>query len=661
MKRIGKEILLLDGAMGTQLQAAGFGEEGIPEALNIENSELIQSIHAAYLSAGSDIITTNTFGANRLKTEAAGYKVSDVIHAAVRNAREAIKASGKKAYIALDIGPTGKMIDLLSGISFEDAYELFREQAVAGEVAGADLILFETFGDLSELKAGILAAKENTQLPIFCSLTFQEDGRTLMGADVQTAVFSLQDMGLAAIGINCSLGPKETFPLFEQMASIAKIPVFVQPNAGLPRQEGDQTVFDVDVASFLENMKQMLDVGAAVVGGCWGTTPAYIAALREVLDAAPKGANPSPFPALNKDWVREKIESAYPSCCSLTRSVGLGNRVRIIGERINPTGKKLLKQALVDGKYEYVEDEAVAQLHAGADIININAGLPDIDEGEALSEIVKRLSKRVNMPLMIDCKVPEYLEAAVRACRGKPIINSVSGEQENMDAVFPIVQKYGTAVIALTLDEKGIPKTAEDRIDILKKIIKEAKKYGITKDRIIVDPLALTVSAEAAGLQETMRALRMAKDTFGVCTTLGASNVSFGLPVRPLLNGAFLSMAVYAGLDAPITDPTVESYMDAIRAAEVLTGKDAGADDFIWYAKRKSADVSEGSSSITSSNPSVVPELSEIILGGFEDKAVQATEILLKTKTPLEIIDDVIVPTMEQSGKLYEKGTIFLP
>jgi 5-methyltetrahydrofolate--homocysteine methyltransferase len=665
LKEIGKRILLLDGAMGTQLQAAGLGEGELPEAWNLQKPEVIKRIHADYLKAGSDIITTNTFGANRLKAEAAGYHVADLITAAVKNAKEAVAASGRPAYVALDIGPTGKMIDLLDGISFEEAYELFAEQAQAGTAAGADLILFETFTDISEIKAGVLAAKEVSKLPVFCSLTFQDDGRMLMGTDVETAVLSLQDMGIAAIGINCSLGPADTLPLLAQMAQLSKIPVFVQPNAGLPQQQGDLTFYEVDVQTYVEYMMKMLQAGASLAGGCCGTTPAYIEALKEAVDAAGGAAEKKQFPALSPAWRKKKIEASLPSACSIARSVRIGERVRVIGERINPTGKKALKEALHAGDYDFVEDEAVAQLAAGAEIINVNAGLPDIDEGEALTQIVKRLSKRVNMPLMIDCKIPEYMERAVRACRGKPILNSVSGEQESMDAVFPIAAKYGTAVIALLLDERGIPATAEDRMRILEKILKEAKKYGIGPDRIIADTLALTVSAEAKGLGESMRALRMAREQYGVCTTLGASNVSFGLPERPLLNAAFLSMAVYAGLDAPITDPTNAAYMDALRAAEVLVGKDEGAEAYVWYSKRKDAGVAEGASSImtpaVAAPGAAAPDLSEIILGGFEDKAPEAARALLETQTPAEIIDTVIVPAMEHIGRLYEDGTIFLP
>jgi 5-methyltetrahydrofolate--homocysteine methyltransferase len=650
---------LFDGAMGTALQLAGLSGGELPEAYNIEKADVVQSIHRSYLQAGCDVLTTNTFGANGLKVKDSGYTVAQVIAAAVENCRKAIADLNGDAFVALDIGPSGKLMDLAGGFDFDAAYELFREQVVGGAAAGADLILFETFTDIVELKAGILAAKEHSDLPVFCSLTFEDTGRMLMGTDPATAVRIVQDMGISAVGVNCSLGPADMLPLVREMAEVAKIPVLAQPNAGLPRIEDGQTYYDVDAEDYARCMAEILEAGAAVVGGCCGTTPAHIRALRDRIDAIKDEQKRERFPALRSGWLEEKITKAYPSSCSVTNSVVLDGRVRVIGERINPTGKKKLKEALIAGDYAYTLSEAIAQAEAGADIVNVNAGLPDIDEGEALLQIVRGISARGDIPLMIDCKIPEYTEKAVRYCRGKAIINSVSGEQASMDEVLPIAAKYGTAVVALALDENGIPASAEARLEILEKILKEAARYGIGRDRIIVDMLALTVSAEPGAVMESLKAITWAKEVYGVAATLGASNVSFGLPERKLINGAFLSMAVYAGLDAPITDPTVSEYIDIIRSAEVLVGRDPGAESYIGYNQKKQA----GAGDLGGGAVSVKSELSlaAIIEGGFEDRAAAATKTLLTEHEPLWVIDHVIVPAMEEIGRRYEDGTIFLP
>ena len=655
-----KKTIIFDSAMGTALQDAGMKSGELPEVYNIEHPQIVQAIHLENIKAGSDVVSTNTFGASRPKLEGSGYEPEQVIRAAVENARAAVAqyraqtmsgagsdsvyglcvgegddghgregadaapasdivhetcagaglrhdpdavhedragrsgncndrqgdgstpaadAGARTVFVALDVGPTGKLVNFTEGFGFDEAYEVFREQVVCGEQAGADLILFETFGDITELKAGILAAKENTSLPVFCSMTFDENARMLMGSDPETAVLNIQDMGIDAVGVNCSLGPKDILGIAARMLSVSKIPVIVQPNAGMPRVQDGRTLYDVGPEEYALAMREMAQAGAAVCGGCCGTTPAYIQAMRAALNAAPQSA----YPALGRGYYAAKAAAACPSACAVATNVRLDGRVRIIGERINPAGKKKLREALLDGNYDYAVEEALAQMADGADIIDVNAGMPGIDEKEVLIEMVRRISLRGRIPLMIDCKNPEDMEQAVRYCNGKPILNSVSGEQANMDAVFPIAAKYGTALIALTIDEEGIPKTAKKRLAILEKILKEAATYGIGKDRIIVDMLALTVSAEQDGLRESLEALRLAAQEYGVRTTLGASNISFGLPERPLLNAAFLAMAVYAGLDAPITDPTIPEYLDMLKAAEVLTGRDRDAEDYIAH------------------------------------------------------------------------------
>jgi 5-methyltetrahydrofolate--homocysteine methyltransferase len=663
---LGKKIIVFDGAMGTQLQAAGLMCGELPEVLNIESADVVKDIHLKYLNAGCDVVTTNTFGANRLRAEGSGYSVYDLVSNAVKNCRSAVRESGKDAFVALDIGPSGKMIGMMGDIDFDEAYELNKEQVLAGVDAGADLIIFETFSDLYEIKTGILAAKENSDLPVFCTLTFEKDGRMLMGSDVETTIYALQDMGIDAIGINCSLGPQDTLPLIEKMAKISKLPIIVQPNAGLPKEKDGETYYDVEIGPYVEYMLKMLDAGVAVCGGCCGTSPDYIAALRAAIDAVPEDEQKRRFPGIDPAFLASKIEASVPSICATTKTTLMDGRVRVIGERINPTGKKILKEALIKGDYDYVLEEAVSQTSAGAEIIDINAGSPDIDEGAVLEQMVRAISGKGDIPLMIDGKVPEYIDRAVRICRGKPIINSVSGEKESMDAIFPIAAKYGTPVIALTLDDNGLPGSAAERIDILKKIIEEAAKYGIGKDRIVADTLALTVSVEADSLGESVRALKMAKEVCGVKTTMGSSNVSFGLPDRPLVNSTFLAMAVYAGLDAPITDPTVAAYMDTIRAAEVLTGKDLGAEDYVSSRVVKPVDEAKvAADAIADFKAKEKREdgalLKEHIISGAPEKAAAETEVILGNHDPLWIIDHIIVPVMEKIGDDYEDGTIFLP
>jgi 5-methyltetrahydrofolate--homocysteine methyltransferase len=794
-----KKIIIFDSAMGTALQEAGMKSGELPEAYNIEHPEIVQAIHFENLKSGSDVVTTNTFGASRPKLEGSGYEPEQVIRAAVRNAQAAVaqyriqerredgaadvdesnviceddsrdedlgfvsgsvrgagvedesdvtcaggcggtglepvsdvvrgvgvdegdvtcvgspRGTGlepdpgaRTVFVALDVGPTGKLLNFTEGFGFDEAYEVFREQVVCGAQAGADLIIFETFGDITELKAGILAAKENTSLPVFCSMTFDENARMLMGSDPETAVLNIQDMGIDAVGVNCSLGPKDILGIAARMLAVSKIPVIVQPNAGMPRVQDGRTLYDVGAEEYALAMQEMAKTGAAVCGGCCGTTPAYIQAMRAALSAAPQSA----YPALSRGYYAAKAAAACPSACAVATNVRLDGRVRIIGERINPAGKKKLREALLDGNYDYAVEEALAQVAAGADIIDVNAGMPGIDEKEVLIEMVRRISLRGRIPLRIDCKNPEDMEQAVRYCNGKPILNSVSGEKASMDVVFPIAAKYGTALIALTIDEEGIPKTAEKRLGILEKILKEAATYGIGKDRIIVDMLALTVSAEQDGLRESLEALRLAGEQYGVKTTLGASNVSFGLPERPLLNAAFLAMAVYAGLDAPITDPTIPEYLDMLKAAEVLTGRDRDAEDYIAHVLAKpeapnrtaSNPSRPGTSALSSVAPAIpsantasspstscsaqnktpskpvgtsastqnstVPDLdstpaaerlTEVIIGGFIDAAEEATADVLADRAPGQVIDDIIVPAMGIIGDRYEDGRIFLP
>ncbi|PKM84596.1 MAG: homocysteine methyltransferase [Firmicutes bacterium HGW-Firmicutes-11] len=676
-ERLKHGILVGDGAMGTMLQRMELDAGHVPEVLNFTKAEQIRQIHVDYFSKGCDFVTTNTFGANRLKTGESGYTVEEIMKQGVALAKAAadlVSGDGKPRYVALGLGPIGKLMRPTGDLAFEDAVQLFKEQILPGVSAGADLLLIETISDLYEMKAAVIAAREVCDLPLFCSVTFQEDGRMLMGADPLTVVTVLQDLGIDAIGVNCSLGPVQMIPIVKEILQYSHIPVLVQPNAGLPRLSKGETVFDVDIPQFIEAMEEMMEAGVSVVGGCCGTTPEYIRSLvdraKAINDKRAKSTQTGTTAALARDMADLP---RYTAVASSRKTVLLDDRIRVIGERINPTGKSALKEALREGDLTYIENEAIAQVKAGAAILDINVGLPGIDEKEMMLEAVRRVSAVVDVPLQIDSADPEVLEAAVRSYNGRPIINSVNGKQSVMDAVFPIAQKYGACLIALTLDDAGLPETTEQRVAIAEKIIKEAESYGIGRERILVDCLTLTVSAQQRAGRDTLAAIREVKQRFGVKTTLGASNVSFGLPNRKLLNRTFLAMALEAGLDAPITDPLVEDYMDAIRAYETLAGKDVDSRDFIaCYGGGAESSTKSGSVSADAKGFATEPgikqaavsqeqQLTDIILNGFQDRAAAVTANLLTSKEPLAIVEEIIIPALEVVGSDYESGVRFLP
>lgn len=689
-ERFNKQIILFDGAMGTMLAQGGLLTTKTPEVLNFTHSQSLENIFTSYFDAGSDVVTTNTFGANRYKTEGCGYQTAELVAQGVKVARQAAKkaeqkllaqgASPEKAqkYVALDVAPIGKLMAPYGELTFEEAYDMFQEQVTAGEAAGADLILFETFTDIAELRTAILAAKEHTSLPVFCTVTFQEDGRMLLGTDPRTMVNIVQDLGVDVLGVNCSLGPTQMIPIVEEILAYSRIPVLVQPNAGLPKIQDGQTVYDVSIAEYAESMLVMLEAGIAVAGGCCGTTPEFIGALSNLVKQLDDQEARKRFPALQGRTV-----PAVTAVSSPTKTVELNGRIRIIGERINPTGKKALKEALKTGDYIHVENEAIRQAEAGADVLDVNVGLPEIDEKQAMLLAVERISAVVDLPLQIDSSSPQVLEAAVRAYPGKAIINSVSGKQSVMDSVFPIAKKYGSCLIALTLDERGLPQNTQERLEIADKIIKTAAEYGIGPERIIVDCLTLTVSAQQSAGLDTLEAIRQVKARYGVKTTLGASNVSFGLPQRKAVNRTFLAMALAAGLDAPITDPTVPDYVQTIRAFEVLSNKDQESMEFIEYCKTHpetapgnpptGAAGSAGTSGLAvphgmlktaggkNTNGQEEISFSQIILKGYVQRAKPAVTALLETKKPLEIVEQIIIPALTQVGKDYETGVKFLP
>lgn len=631
---ITKEFIFFDGAMGTMLQQRGLKTGEIPETYNIIHPEIIKEIHEEYLKAGANIITTNTFGANELKLKNSGYSVEEIVTNAVKIAKE---AKGEK-YVALDIGPIGQMLEPIGTLSFERAYEIVKRQVVAGVKAGCDLILIETVSDLYEAKAAVLAAKENSNLPVFCTMTFEEDGRTFTGTDPTNMVSLLEGLGVDALGVNCSLGPGELLPIVEEILKYSSIPVMVQPNAGLPKIVDGETMYNVSVEEFSNHLKTMAEKGVCILGGCCGTNEEFIRKLVSEL----KGKTPKPLE--NK---------GYTTVCSPSKTVILGNGVKVIGERINPTGKKKFKEALKNNNIDYILTEAINQMEAGADILDVNVGLPEINETEMMVKVIKEIQSIINLPLQIDSSSPEVIEAAARIYNGKPIINSVNGKDQVMNQVFPIAKKYGACVVGLTLDEGGIPSKAEDRFKIAEKIVNKAKEYGIEKENILIDCLVLTASAQQEEVMETLKAVRLVKEKLGVKTLLGVSNVSFGLPNRELLNQTFLSMALVQGLDAPILNPNNKAIMDVIKSFKVLANIDKEAKKYIdensnVEVKQEIQGTSKG-------------DLKDIIIKGIKEEAAKITNELLKTNDSLTIVDNYLIPALDVVGGKFERGEIFLP
>ncbi len=640
------EFLVFDGAMGTMLQSYGMKAGEIPERYNLERAEVIAGIHSAYIEAGAQVLTTNTFNANRFKLAGTGLNLAAVIRTAVEIARWTAK-DNEEILVALDIGPLGQLMEPYGTLGFDEAYEAFAEQIRAGAAAGADLILIETMSDLYEAKAAILAARENADLPVFCTMTFQEDGRTLTGADPLTVVNVLQSLGVTALGINCSLGPKEVLPLVREMLRFAQVPVLVQPNAGLPQLVGEDMVFQITPADFAAYGREMAAAGVRILGGCCGTTPAHIKALKNMLADLKPVAIKAP---------------RLTAASSGTTTVPLGGPVKIIGERINPNGKRRLQKALREGELDYLLREAVDQQDNGAHILDLNVGLPEIDEKAVMVKAVKEIQGVVNLPLQIDSVTPEVIEAAVRIYNGRPIINSVNGEAKSMAALLPIVKKYGCLVVALTLDEHGIPKTAEERLAIAERIIKTAAEYGIPKEDIIVDCLVLTASAQQQEVQETVKALRLVKEKLGVKTTLGVSNVSFGLPARDLLNRTFLAAALAAGLDAPIMNPLDAEMRATVKAFNVLWNHDRDGQEFIaTYAGLEDKAGKKAEDQAKAQSEAERKELTKIVLAGLKEEAAKAVRALLKEEDGLAIVDRYLIPALDRVGDGYEKGELFLP
>ena len=628
--------------MGTMLQAKGLPVGATPELTALEHPEWLLDIHRAYVEAGAQILYANTFGANREKLSHCGKTVEEIVPAAVALAKEAAQG---RALVALDIGPTGQLLEPTGILDFETAVDIFAQVVKAGAAAGADLIVIETMTDLQEARAALLATKENSSLPVLVTMTYEATGRTFLGCSPAAAALTLEGMGADAIGVNCSLGPREMPPLVEELLQWTTLPIVLKPNAGLPHPDGSG--YDITPQEFAHRLAQLTDLGVQVFGGCCGTTPEYIALLRQALEGRSVKQIPRHVPA---------------AVCSGMQVVPI-DRVRVIGERINPTGKKRMKEALKAGDVDYMLGQALEQTEAGADILDVNVGLPEIDEAEMMVRTVKALQGVTEAPLQLDSTDPKVLEGALRVYCGKAIVNSVNGEDAILDAILPLVKKYGAAVVGLTLDEGGIPKTVQARMDIARKILDRALSFGLRKEDVYIDCLTLTVSAEPEGAVQTLEALRRVKTELGLKTVLGVSNISFGLPARPLVNQNFLTMAMSAGLDLPILNPNVEAMMAAVRCYHLLTNVDENAREFI--AAYGSAQVSTSITTTGTAAPSPAAggkrDLTEIVLTGLKGEAGPATKALLETREPMDIVDNILIPALDRVGADFEQNKVFLP
>ena len=643
-EKLGRERLFFDGGTGTLLQAQGLKGGELPETWNLLYPERIAALHRAYLEAGADIICTNTFGANALKFPAGGqFDLEAIVKAGVEIARSARAEVGREsdAYIALDMGPTGKLLKPMGELDFEDAVSLYAQVVRIGAAAGADLVIIETMSDSYEAKAAVLAAKENCDLPVIVTTVYGENGKLLTGGTVASTVALLEGLGVDALGVNCGMGPAQMEPIVKELAACASLPIAVNPNAGLPRTEGGRTVFDVGPEEFAAVMETLSAYGVHLMGGCCGTTPDHIRALT---------ARCRSLPFVSPVKKERTVVSSY------SRAVEIGKNPVLIGERINPTGKKRFKQALREHDIEYLLNEGFAQEEAGAHILDVNVGLPEIDEPTLLTEAVCAIQAVIPLPLQLDTSDPVAMERAMRRYDGKPMLNSVSGKEESMEAVFPLVKKYGGVVVGLTLDEGGIPDTADGRVAIAKKIRDTAAQYGIPAHDIVIDPLTLTVSSQADAALVTLEALGRIGPEVGCPTILGVSNVSFGLPQRELVNSAFFTMALQKGLSCAILNPLSAGMMAAYRSYRALTGLDGQCGDYIAaYGGQASAPAAPAAA-----GPAV--PLDECVIRGLKDGAAEAAKAALESgAAPLELVDKLLIPALDQVGQGFEKGTLYLP
>ena len=674
----GRRFLVQDGAMGTMLQRSGLAQPGmVPDLLNLTHPDQVTAIHREYVEAGAEMVTTNTFGANLRKLDGAA-TVAQVYAAAAKCARDA----GAR-YVAGDIGPTGSLLEPLGDLSFQEAYDLFAEQVRAAADAGCDLIAIETMSDLAEARAALLAARENCDLPVFVSMTFEEDGRTFLGTPPAVAATVLSSMGASALGANCSLGPVEMVSVARELCAHSRVPVLMRPNAGLPQIQDGKTVYKITSQEFGQAMELIAGEGVGIMGGCCGTDPSFI---RQVAQLAKRLKEPAPRP-LPRDFVLAS------STALVSIPAGSGN-VAVIGERINPTGKPKLKAALREGNLDYVVAEALGQQERGADLLDVNVGLPELDEPAVLEAAVRRLQPVCGLPLVLDSSNVEALERAARAYTGKALINSVNGTAESLQAVLPVAKRYGCAVIGLTLDEGGIPPTAEGRLAIARRIVEAAQSFGIPCQDVVIDCLTMAVATNQPEAREILRAIHLVKEELGCRTTLGVSNISFGLPQRSLVNGTFLAAAFGAGLDLPILNPNDRRYRDVVASYRVVCGQDQGsvayiqrcAESFDPYDEQarqgtgaaaaggaaaspspSSAGVGAGADSdlpVPSALEDVADQVravQQLILTGRSEPMAESVAGLLKEHDPLDVVDGVLIPTLDQVGVLFDQGRFFLP
>ena len=640
------KIYFFDGAMGSMLQARGLKLREVPEILNLTNPDLIRQIHQEYFKAGADFITANTFGANKFKLANTGYNVQEIIQAGCKLARDAAQ---NNSLIALDIGSTGRVMAPSGDASFNEIYNAISEMVIAGRDL-CDVILLETFTDLYELKAAILAARENSDLPIFATMSFEEGGRTFFGTSIESMTATLEGLGISALGVNCSLGPAQLVPIVEKICALSHIPVMVQPNAGLPVMIDGAAHYDVTPEEFANISIKFAQMGVNILGGCCGTTPEHILNM--------KNAVTSKFSHAITRNIPEKT-----LICSASNIVEFGNKFIIIGERLNPTGKKLLQKALRENNIDYLLKEALKQVEQGADVLDLNAGLPDINETEILCRALTEIQGIVNLPIQIDTTNYNAMEQAARFYNGKPLLNSVNGKIESLENILPIAKKYGACVLGLTLDESGIPETAEQRFNIAKKICEHAQNLGIPRRNILIDCLTLTASAQQNLVGETLKAIKLVKNNLGVNTVLGLSNISFGLPRRALINRTFLIMALMSGLDAAIINPGDLDLQESLSAYKLLTGSENEMQEYISFCEIHPAQKinpqiinSQLKQEITN-----IDALNNAIIKGLKDESAKLTQELSSQKKPLDIIQENIVPALDTVGKNYESGKLFLP
>lgn len=651
LKMLKSKRLYFDGGLGTILQEQGLKPGELPELWNLSNPDKIISVHYEYLLAGCNILKANTFGANSLKfSERLGTPaLESVISAALENARTAVgrlDGNGEPRFVALDIGPTGKLLKPLGDLDFEDAVSIFSETVKLGVKHGADLILIETMNDSYETKAAVIAAKENSDLPVFVTNAYDESGKLMTGASPSAMAALLEGLRADALGINCSLGPEMMKPVIEELLRTSSLPVIVNPNAGLPVFRNGRTNYEVSADEFAASMRTIAEMGAAVLGGCCGTTPEHIRKMREVTEHVPYS------PCAPKNMT---VISSY------THSVEIGKKPILIGERINPTGKPAFKAALRENNPDYILREGISQQDAGADVLDVNVGLPEIDEKEMLKSTVLELQTVSNLPLQLDTSSPDAMESALRVYNGKPLINSVNGKSESMDAIFPLAAKYGGVIIALAIDESGIPKTAQERVAVIEKIIKRAADYGIPKKDIIADPLAMTISSDSSSALVTLECLKLLRER-GIKTSLGVSNVSFGLPQRSLINSTFFTMALNCGLNAAIMNPHSKEMTDVYRSFCALANLDPQCAEYIDYASQN-ADTNTAPASTGNADSSADPkeQLVRAVVKGLKDKAASHAEKLLESNDALTVIDSCIIPALNTVGEGFEKNTVFLP